>query len=307
MNRRLARRGPGLVLALALVLVSLAPDAAPVGARKRDPEVGKSYDVPFRVTNTNHFLVRVRINGKGPFNFLVDTGAPALYVATETARKVGLEPAPGEFWAVVDRLDFEGGAHLDDLRARIEDPFQLVGMNALGLPGASIDGILGFTVLARFRFELDPTRDRMTWTRLDHEPEDPPVPRRAPGDLPPPEMRAMNLLGPLAKVLSFVTGGRQPEDRLLPRGSLGIELAEGGGEVRVSAVLADSPAARGGVLAGDRLVRVLDREVTGIEAARDAVAAIRPDDRVPVVVRRGAGTGSEPRTLALTLTAGEGL
>ena len=44
------------------------------------------------------------------------------------------------------------------------------------LPGASIDGILGFTILARFRLEIDLTKDRMIWTRLDHDPRDPPVP-----------------------------------------------------------------------------------------------------------------------------------
>jgi hypothetical protein len=293
MNRRLARLG------LWLVVVSLAPDAP--RDRPKDPEVGKSYQVPYRVTNTNHFLVRVRINGKGPFNFLVDTGAPAFYIATETARKVGLAPARDDFWTAVDRLDFEGGARLSGLKARIEDPFQLIGMNALGLPGASIDGILGFTVLARFRLELDPTRDRMTWTRLDFEPEEPPVPRRAPGEKPPPEVQAMNLLGPLAKVLAIATGGKQPEDQLHPRGFLGIELAEEGGEVRVANVLAGSPAATAGVRPGDRLVRVLDHAVTGLQSARDAVAAVRPDDRVPLVVRRGAATED------LTLTAGEGL
>ena len=76
---------------------------------------------------------------------------------------------------------FEGGATLHRIKARVEDPFQLVGMNALGLPGASIDGILGFTILARFRLEIDPTRDRMTWTRLDYAPADPPVPQRGAG------------------------------------------------------------------------------------------------------------------------------
>src|SRR6476661_5027856 len=119
MNRRPAWLG------LLLVLVSLAPDAG--RDRPKDPEVGKAYRVPFRLTNTNHFLVRVRINGKGPFNFLVDTGAPALYIATETARKIGLEPARNEFWTAVSRLDFEGGAHLSDIKARVEDPFQLIG------------------------------------------------------------------------------------------------------------------------------------------------------------------------------------
>ena len=48
-------------------------------------------------------------------------------------------------------------------------------MNALGLPGETIDGILGFTILARFRLEIDPTQDRMTWTRLDAEPREPRV------------------------------------------------------------------------------------------------------------------------------------
>src|SRR6476661_2313285 len=176
MNRRPAWLG------LLLVLVSLAPDAG--RDRPKDPEVGKSYQVPFRVTNTNHFLVRVRINGKGPFNFLVDSGAPALFIATETAKKIGLKSDKAEFWTVVNQLEFEGGARLDDVKARVEDPFQLVGMNALGLPGASIDGILGFTILARFRLEIDLTQDRMIWTRLAHEPRDPPVPKRRPGEKP---------------------------------------------------------------------------------------------------------------------------
>src|SRR5439155_2427893 len=104
--------------------------------------------------------------------FLVDTGAPALDGGPEAAPKAGLEPSKTEFFTRVRRLDFEGGAALTDVQARVEDPFQLVGMNALGLPGASIDGILGFNVLARFRLEIDPTKDRMTWTRLDFEPRD---------------------------------------------------------------------------------------------------------------------------------------
>ena len=61
-------------------------------AQQHDPQIGQSFHVPYRLTDTNHFLVRVRINGKGPFNFLVDSGAPALFIATETAKKIGLKP-----------------------------------------------------------------------------------------------------------------------------------------------------------------------------------------------------------------------
>src|SRR3954470_14907748 len=218
MTRRISRLG------LLLALAALAPAPDPGG----DRQVGRSFQVPYRLTETNHFLVRVRINGKGPFNFLVDSGAPAFYVATETASKIGLKPGKREFWTPVDRLDFEGGARLLGVKARVEDPFQLVGMNALGLPGASIDGILGFTMLARFRLEIDPTRDRMTWTRLDFNPPDPPIPPRADGDgdRPPAELQAMNALGPLAKGLAFLMG-KQPEEERHPRGFLGLEWAEG--------------------------------------------------------------------------------
>ena len=173
------------IAALVLTIVSLSADSK-AGAEPprpaRDPQIGQSFQVPYRLTDTNHFLVRVRINGKGPFNFLVDSGAPALFIATETAKKIGLKPDPDKFWTPIDRLDLEGGSRLTGVKARVEDPFQLVGMNALGLPGASIDGILGFTILARFRLEIDLTKDRMTWTRLDHDPRDPPVPDHKPGD-----------------------------------------------------------------------------------------------------------------------------
>ena len=176
------------VAALGLTMgVALSPDlegGAEPPAPASDPQIGRSFQVPYRLTDTNHFLVRARINGKGPFNFLVDSGAPALFISTETAKKIGLKPAPDDFWTPVDRLDLEGGSRLTGLKARVEDPFQLVGMNALGLPGASIDGILGFTILARFRLEIDLTKDRMTWTRLDHDPRDPPVPPHKPGEKP---------------------------------------------------------------------------------------------------------------------------
>ncbi len=139
-------------LGLALALVALAPDdPKPHAPPARDPQIGQSFRVPYKMTGTNHFLVRIRLNGKGPFNFLVDTGAPALFVSTHAAKAVGLVPPKDDFWTVVDRLDFEGGPTLRGMKARVEDPFQLIGMNALGLPGHSIDGILGFTMLARTR------------------------------------------------------------------------------------------------------------------------------------------------------------
>ena len=113
MTRILWRLGSMLAAAAVALTFSSAwalhtQDNANPPAPKHDPQIGRSFQVPYRLTDTNHFLVRVRINGKGPFNFLVDSGAPALFIASETAKKVGLKPDPAEFWTPVDRVDFEG-------------------------------------------------------------------------------------------------------------------------------------------------------------------------------------------------------
>ena len=301
------------VTALALTIVSSSADSkagAEPPAPARDPQIGQSFQVPYRLTDTNHFLVRVRINGKGPFNFLVDSGAPALFIATETAKKIGLKPDPDKFWTPIDQLDLEGGSRLTGVKARVEDPFQLVGMNALGLPGASIDGILGFTILARFRLEIDLTKDRMTWTRLDHDPRDPPVPDHKPGDHAgaPAGVQAMSVLGPLAKGLAFLMG-KQPEEQRQPRGFLGLEWSEqvvsGRKQVLVQGVLEGLPAAQGGIQAGDQIVKIGNREIEGLKDARTALSEVHPGDQVPLVIRRGSGTNA--RELKLMLTAAEGL
>jgi len=304
MIRKLGGVGAALALVLALAAAD-APNPNPNPKAKdngRDAEIGRSTRVPYRLTETNHFLVRVRLNGKGPFNFLVDSGAPALYIATETAAKIGLKASKDDFWTPLKSLEIEGGARLEDLKARVEDPFQLVGMNALGLPGASIDGILGFTILARFRLEIDPTDDRMTWTRLDFKPADPPVPNKEDRDRAPLEFQLMNALGPVAKGLAFIIG-KQPAEERSPRGFLGLEWTEPeGGGLEIVRALPDSPAAKAGAKAGDRLAKINGEPVDDAKTARALLAEVRPGDSVGLTVRDK--TGAE-RTL--TFPAGEGL
>ena len=281
-------------LGLFLAAVGLAVDAP-------GPErgVGKAYQVPYRMTDTNHFLVRVRVDGKGPFNFLVDTGAPYMFVGLDAAKKIGLPAEGEEYFTPIGKLEFEGGATLTGMKARVEDPFQLVSMNALGLPGASIDGILGFTALARFKIELDPTRDRMTWTRLDYEPRDPWIPRAALRGQQPAGMQAMNAIGPLAKFAAVLVG-KQPEETLHPQGYLGIGLAEDAGALKVSGLLADSPASASGLKVGEVLMKVNGKPVSDLKAAHQAVADVRPGDVVKLTVVR------DGKPVEMTLTAGEG-
>src|SRR5262245_60232922 len=134
----------------------LVPPLAAEEPKKADPE---KYDVPYRLTIPKHILVRAKINGKGPFNFILDTGAPALFVATHVSEKLGVKPNRNG-WGTFERFEIEGGVVLKNATGRIETPFQLEGMNGMGLAGAELHGIIGYNVLAQFRMEIDFTRDK---------------------------------------------------------------------------------------------------------------------------------------------------
>src|ERR1700676_3482424 len=86
--------GRWLVLALLLTFPALvrAEEPKKVEAKKVPLIELKPGKVPFRLTDTHHTLVRVKINGKGPFNFVVDTGCPVLIVSARDDKKIGRRP-----------------------------------------------------------------------------------------------------------------------------------------------------------------------------------------------------------------------
>ena len=121
---------PALAALVLLCLAALLAD---------EPKKQAVVEVPYRLTDTNHLCVRVKVNGKGPFNLIVDTGALTLYLTKAVATKAGLKPEKTG-WATCDRFELEGGLKIDKVRARIEDVPQIEGMNALARPGSSSMG-----------------------------------------------------------------------------------------------------------------------------------------------------------------------
>src|SRR5689334_14514783 len=97
-------------LALALCLGLLPAASAP----SADPEP-KKFEVPYRLTDTKHVLVRAKINGKGPFNLILDTGAPAVFITKPVAKKAGVEVGDMQ-WATIDRFEIEGGVKVDQVK-----------------------------------------------------------------------------------------------------------------------------------------------------------------------------------------------
>ena len=155
---------------LVAVLLFASPLAVHAQEAKKDAKPGM---VPFRLTDTHHTLVRVKINGKGPFNFIVDTGCPVFLIAEPVGKEAGLKVDKG--WAVLDKLELEGGLELNKVKARVETPFQITGMNRMGLAGVELHGLMGYTVLAKYKMQFDYTQKQMAWTPLAFEPP-PPAP-----------------------------------------------------------------------------------------------------------------------------------
>ena len=90
----------------------------------------------------------------------------------------------------------------------------------------------------------------------------------------------MNAMGPLAKFAAALIG-KQPEEKRQPRGFLGDRARRSRVRpacVKVDRVLPDSPAAKGGMKPGDRLIRIGKRAVKGLRSAYAAVAKTKAGD-----------------------------
>jgi hypothetical protein len=283
---------PSLWPCATLAALCLAPAAGAGEAPAKQPA---SYEVPYRLTVPKHVLVRAKINGKGPFNFILDTGAPALFVSTAAAKKLGVTP-DARGWGTFDRFEIEGGLVLTKARGRIEDPFQLEGMNGLGLAGAELHGIIGYNILARYRIEIDFTRDKLVWTPLDWTPKAP----FGMGGSTHGSAGGLEIVGTLMKALGGLTGAKATPD-VTPRGFLGLEVADGDENPVVRSVLEKGPAAAAGVRAGDVVTHVGGRGVVDADDVRRLTRRLTPGGTVKLTVRRGGDTKE------LTIKSGEGL
>ena len=272
---------------------------APWARADDPPKAGtQSFEVPYRLTAVKHIVVRAKINGKGPFNFILDTGAPALFIAPEAAKKVGVEP-DGKDWGVCDRFEIEGGVVLPKAKARIEKPFQLEGMNGLGLAGAELHGMIGYNILAHYRMEIDFTKDKMVWTPIaDFEPKAP----MGLGGNANSAAGGLEVMGTLMKFFGALTGAKAEPDYAL-RGFLGVELVdiEDGEYPVVKSVLAEGPAGKAGLKAGDQITHVQGRERDEPEDVQKLALKLAPGDEVKLTVKRGK------EMVDVTFKTGEGL
>ncbi len=248
--------------------------------------------VPFRLTDTHHTLVRIKINVKGPFNFIVDTGSPVLLISEQAGKPAGLKVEKG--WSMLDKLELEGGLELTKVKARVETPFQITGMNRMGLAGVELHGMMGYTVLAKYKMDFDYTKKQMKWTPLAFEPP-PPMPLGSKADT-----GGMDTMVALVEIMSFFLGSNQAPPPQA-RGFFGFELEEKDKMVYVARVLPKSPAAVAGLQKGDRILEAAGKEVDTVNGMLMQASKITTGKSLPLTIERNK------EKQELKITAGGGL
>ena len=284
------RRFP-LALACGLVVAGPAWADEPEKAKEKPATT----EVPYKLTETKHVMVRVKINGKGPFNLILDTGAPAVFITKAVAKKAGAG-TDDKGWANFDSFVLEGGLKVPKARGRVEDLFQLEGMNGMGLAGVELHGVIGYNVLAQYRIRYDFTSDTIGFEPIpDFDPPKlVPIGGKGPSGL--------EMIGPLMKTMAALMGIK-PNFNAVPRGFVGVEVDDTDGVV-VKSVLKGSPAEKAGFKVGDKIESVKVSSAKDVDDHKELVRALAKAGvgvKLTVTVARGGETKN------LTLELGKGL
>jgi membrane-associated protease RseP (regulator of RpoE activity) len=278
-------------LKVALACAALAAGALSLWARPapRRHGDGDTYTVPFKMLPSNHMVVEAKLNGKGPYRFIFDLGAPVTLLSNKVAEATGAidKGAPRSFLmstrgeGKVKELAF-GDLKADDVPVIVMDHPALKALG--GIFSRPIEGIIGYTFWARYRMTIDYQAREMTFTPVDFEV------RNLLEDLP------NRLMGPkAAKTLV-----------LAPRGVWGLVVGEpeGGVSARgvpITAVVPGSPAEAAGLEVGDVITTLDGRWTASVADAYAAALGVEPGREADVVLLRD---GEE---MTLKVTPREGL
>ncbi|CAN5616707.1 hypothetical protein BH23GEM7_BH23GEM7_22300 [soil metagenome] len=150
-----------LLSGLAALSVAACDVAAP--ARVAAPADTAAGEIAFRLEGPNEavLMVPVYINGEGPLNFVLDTGATLTCVAQELADRLELPQQRGVrgFGAGIGSAGAVRLVGIDSLRVGEAQAFSLpacvLDLQHIGAIGVEIVGLLGLNFLKSFRLTLD--------------------------------------------------------------------------------------------------------------------------------------------------------
>lgn len=239
--------------------------------------------VPFDLVSSGHFIVKVKLNGEGPFNLIFDTGAPTTLISPRIAEKAKLTSAAKDkpiipifgMMGSVNIKDFQVG----DVKAKEAVPAQILDHPTVKLFSqeyekqyGSIEGIVGFPFFSQYKMTVDYAAKKLTFVPNGYKSE----------DLMQSMMRSMQ---------ASMFSSAKPQPRVLaPAGLWGVELTKKADDdadgVDVKTVVAGSAADVAGLKAGDRILTIDGRWSDTIADAYLATSFVKPGTAAVVVVKR---------------------
>jgi len=254
--------------------------AAWMAPARADEWKAKPVVVPCELLKTRHMAVQVRINGKGPYRLIFDTGAPVSLISNKVAKQTGLlKGAPPQSFlekllggggrpAKVEKLEV-GTAKAADVPVIVMDhPTVALLASKLG----PIEGIVGCSFFARHRMTIDYQAKQLTFTPNGYQPPD-------------------VMKGMMEAVQGLLNKKEPPAQVFVPAAQWGLRVAKAEGDdeagVAIKEVMPGGAAAAAGLKAGDRLLTLDDRWTDSVLDCYVAVSAIKPGTAVKVTVQRG--------------------
>jgi membrane-associated protease RseP (regulator of RpoE activity) len=227
--------------------------------------------VPVEILPTRHFCVQIKVNGKGPYRVIFDTGAPVSLVNNRLAKDAGLLEGKGggmlfgmQGDVLVKELEV-GGLKAKDVKVIVMDhPALTAAAKVLG----PVDGIIGFPFWARYKMGIDYQAKQLTFVPNDYQPAD-----------------------LMASMMATMMGPKTAPKKHLGAPSVwGLQLEKSKSDeeagVDVTAVLPDSAAAAAGLKAGDRLLTLDGTWTDALEDAYRAAGGVKAGKGVEVRYRR---------------------
>ena len=290
---RPAATRPAVVRPVAAASVAARPATGPVAVAgpSRTAAAGPASTqpavVPIEVMPSGHLAIMAKINGRGPYRFVFDTGAPTLLISERVAKLAAVLPPHFRrpFFTMLGNLgphraesiDLGHGGRLDGL---VTDVWNHPTVDLLAREEGPLEGIIGFPFFAHFRTTIDYKARTLTFVPCAY----------VPADIR--EQMQQRMEAGEARVID-------------PAVSLGIRVAKDARDAGPGVIVTDVPAggaaADAGLMIGDRLLTLdgrwtdavddVYRAAESVDPAATAVPATLSRDGRPAAVRIGVRHG----------------
>lgn len=256
---------------LPIVLLGLSLGSAVNAAGQVAPPKSAGSTVPLNVLQSGHIALSAKLNGKGPFGFILDTGSPITFVDVDTALEAGLikgvKPTtqPSLFPVSMTSAGTIRVGNVETTNVSVMVLNHPV-ISLLSQIEGPLHGILGFSFWARFNMVIDYADGTITLTAGSFRPPD-----------------------AIAGVMSRLFGGSSI-NHLVPAAQWGLRVAKPAKQKRgvtVTAVYSGTPASSAGIQPGDILLSVDGRWTDSLNDCWSALSKEKPGEPVPVTILRG--------------------